>query len=245
MHSIVIALLHAFSSFSVPDTSAWHWRLELSSRGPLEIPGEKDFPRPDAKVMEIEDPRSSANGGGIGFSAHTPEWRRWSGYARAWLGERKQTWDGVVVDGWSLLLPVGGDGAKKTAGMEATLDLVELSLGAEFHPWSRHFFGLEAVMPVWQSCGDLVYEFEDETIHSGETPSSFREAMVPRLMATYDYRLFNRVDLGLGVSLLHGDYFDETPEVDIESLGHIRLENGSTGPWIELHVGWTFGRSAQ
>jgi len=63
------------------------------------------------------------------------------------------------------------------------------------------------------------------------------------LMATYDYRLFDRIDLGLGVSVLHPDYFGKIPEADIDSVGHIRLASGSTGPWLEFHAGWTFGRS--
>ena len=240
----VFTVLSVLCSFSVPDTSAWHWRLVVSASGPLEIPGEEDFPRPDAKFMEIETPRSSAGGGGFQFSAHTPEWKRWTGHAGVWMGERTQTWQGVVVDGWSILMPVGGDGAKRTALMEATLDVVEVSVGAEYHPWKRHFFGLEVAMPVWQSLGELTYEIEDEKIHSGKMPASFREAMMPRLMATYDYRLFDRVDLGFGVSILHGDYYAKTPEADIESLGTIRLENGSTGSWFEIHIGWTFGRAA-
>lgn len=246
MLPIAMAALQALASFSVPDASAWHWRLELSGSGPIEIPGAKDFHEPEGDLFEMSDPQARASGGAFRASLHTPEWHRWTAHGAVSLGERTRKWDGLAVN--TLYLALGASSQEATeleARMTVTAPFVELAAGAEYHPWRRHFFGAEMALPIQLADGDLEYEEEGETIHSGKAPGSFREATIPRLMLTYDYRLFDRIDLGFGFSALHGDYFAETPEADIDSLGRIRLEHGSTGPWIEVHAGWTFGRAAQ
>lgn len=245
MLPLLAPLLLTFSAFTVPDTSAWLVRLDLSSSGALEIPGKDDFHEPEGRPFDMNEPRASAFGGALRVALHTPEWRRWTAHAAVAVGERTRSWDGVVVNSLYLVVPLPDkSGATDLeARMTATAPVAEFALGTDWHPWRRHFFGLEVVLPVQLADGDLKYEVDDEEIHSGRAPSSFREAAIPRLMATYDYRLFDRIDLGFGVSLLHGDYFAETPEADIDSLGRIRLENGSNGAWIELHAGWTFGRA--
>lgn len=240
-----LLLLTAFlPSFSVPDTSSWRLRLEASSSGSLGIPGKEDFHEPEGKLFDVSEPRSSASSGAIRIALHTPEWRNWNAHAAASLGSRSKTWDGVVVNALYLFTGIASsDATKLEARMTATAPILELATGVEYRLSRRHFFGTEIVLPIQLADGDLTYEVEGETIHSGKAPSSFREAVMPRLMATYDYRLFDRIDLGLGFSLLHGDYFDRTPEADIDNLGHIRLEHGSSGPWLEIHAGWTFGRA--
>lgn len=245
MFPILLPLLASLASFSVPDTSAWHWRLDLTASGPTEIPGKEDFQEPDLGLFEISEPRSSATLGAFRIALQTPERGRWSAHASVAAGERTQKWQGLVVNSLYLALDVpSSDATKVKAMMTVNAPVMELGAGGEYHPWKRHFFGAEVVLPIQLGDGDLEYEVDGEVIHSGKAPSSFREAMTPRLMATYEYRLFDRINLGLGMSLWHGDFFAETPEADIDSLGRIRLEHGSTGAWIELHAGWTFGRGA-
>lgn len=239
MHSFLLALFGGLASFSVPDPASWRVRLDLVGSSAVEIPGADDFHRPETGWFEVAESRASASQGMLRLTARTPELHRLSGLLGGAIGEASQSWS-------CLSRPWFGEyeDIEEEARMTVRFPVAELVAGVEYHPWRRHLFALEAILPLPLGSGDLEYTYAGETIHSGKAPSSFRQAVHPRLMATWDYRLLDRIDMGLGMSLLHGSYFAEVPEASIDSLGPVRLDHGDDGPWIELHLGWTFGRSA-
>jgi len=236
--TILTPILSALVAFSVPDPSAWRVRLDLVGASAMEIPGADDFHRPQGGWLDVTQARASASEGLFRLTAHTPEFHRLSGLFGAAIGQSSQSWV-------CLTRPWFGDyeDIEEEARMTVTAPMAEVVAGLEYHPWSRHFFALEGILPLPMGEGDLEYTYAEETIHSGKAPASFRQAVRPRLMATWDYRFLDRIDMGLGMSLAHGAYFAEVPEADVDSVGHLRLEHGDDGAWIELHIGWTFGRA--
>ncbi|HNY32538.1 MAG TPA: hypothetical protein PKO15_16750 [Fibrobacteria bacterium] len=236
-------LASALASFSVPDPSAWHYRLDCSFPGVF-IPGADDFYPGEAKFFEFDNSRAQAGGPLVKITAHTPEIKGFNFHAGVGVGEREQAWDAIMAN--LLIASIPGSTPEQKfdvpARMEVSYPVVELYLGTEYHLAKRHFLGLQGVAHFPLGDAELTYELEEKTITTMTAPSSFDESLAPRLMATYTYRWFDRIDVGAGVGLWQGEFFKTTPEVDIPSIGHMRLADGETGTWWEFHVGWTFGR---
>lgn len=89
--------------------------------------------------------------------------------------------------------------------------------------------------------GELTKTVAGAETFSGKAPSSFALSMMPRLGVVYDYRLFDRINLGIGITFFGGRQFADTPEFIEESGEPVRLDSGEDGSVISTHLGWTFG----
>lgn len=232
------------ASFSVPDSSAWQGRV-VASVPQVGLPGARDFHPGEAKIFELDNSQARCVSPLVKATVHTPEWKRWNLHLGAGLGKRTQSWDAVMAN--LLVASVPGATAEQKFDVQARMDVeswvAELYAGTEFHLAKRHFLGIEGVAHFPLGDADLTYELEDKAILESKAPASFDESLATRLMATYTYRWFDRIDVGAGVGLWQADFFKTTPEVDVPTLGHMWLADGESGVWWELHIGWTFGRA--
>jgi hypothetical protein len=219
--------------FHEADSSAWRYQVGLQSYVRGGIPGGDDFHTP-----ADDQPVTSVDGGAgaactvLRLVAYAPRRGSISWFGGIGYGLDQATWDMDVT-------PVGGRAYSAT--MELSNSILDLSGGAELRLARRHFLLAELAMSIPLGRGKLDSEVDGEQVFSGDAPKSFGLSMIPCLMVHYDYRLFDRIDVGLGYSLFHPDYFAGTPTLQDDAGRETRLTSGDESGILSFHLGWTFG----
>jgi hypothetical protein len=151
------------------------------------------------------------------------------------LGQRSAKWDNTITtrtaDVTTVIKPE----------LELNTMVLELAAGAEWRPLSRHALSLEAIVPFQIGDGTLVHKIGGTVHYDASAPKSFRQSHSPRVMIGYDYRLLDRIDIGIGTSVIGADYFSETPTFTTDN-GQTRTlsDPALSNHWLEYHLGWTF-----
>lgn len=234
MHPLLaLVSLIVAGPFHEADSSAWRYQVGLQSYVHGGIPGGDDF-----HVPPEDQPVRSLDGGAgaactvLRLVAYAPRRGSISWFGSIGYGLDQATWDMDVT-------PVGGRAYSAT--MELSHSILDLSGGAELRMARRHFVVAELGMPIPLGRGKLDSEVDGVKVFSGDAPESFGLSMLPRLMVHYDYRLLDRIDVGLGVSLFHPGYFADTPTLKDDTGRETRLTSGAESGIWSLHLGWTFG----
>lgn len=234
MHPLLASIsLIVAGPFHEADSSSWRYQLGLQSTVRGGIPGGDDFHAPaDDQPVSGLDGGAGAAGTVLRVVAYAPRRGAISWFGGIGYGRDQATWEMDVT-------PVGG--RAYSARMELSHSILELSAGAELRLARRHFLVAELAMPIPLGEGELMSEVDGVQVLSGDAPESFGLSMIPRAMVHYDYRLLDRIDVGLGVSLFHPDYFAGTPVLEDDAGRETRLTSGAESGILSFHLGWTFG----
>lgn len=182
---------------------------------------------------------TDAGAGGGGFqlrvNARTPRKRDFSGVFGLGIGRFSGTWDNQI----KLQSSLGTESYE--AKLEHTATYLDLVAGIEWRPTNRHAAILQLASPIQMGKGTLAYKVGGTALYDGDAPDSFRLSAFPRVMAGYEYRLFDRIAIGLDLSILGVDAYAQTPtfttdDGDVRTLSDKALGN----TWMELHLGWAF-----
>lgn len=231
----LLALAAGFlaNPFHEADSTAWRCRVTFETDMRSSIPGADDFHAVDPTDTAIAGAETEAGvlGRSVRVDLYMPRRGPVSWFGGLALGFEEATWKNDVD------YRAGGGYVA-----EMTLENMVLQLigGAELRLARRHFLALEAVLPIAIGDGDLDRKV-DGTKASDAAPSSFGLSMLPRLAVTYDYRLFDRIDLGLGYSFVTPGYFSGTPTLRDGAGEEVDLDSGDESGVISTRLGWTFG----
>lgn len=238
MHILAPLLALSAGFFDAPDSSAWILQPEARSTGLTGLPGTDGFytpPKGDATTNVATDAGGGAGGMQLRLNLRTPHRRNFAGILGIGVGRFYASWDNQVTIRTAL-------GSKSyEAVLEHAATYLDLVAGVEWRPADRHALLLQLASPVQLGSGSLVYKVDGSVLYDGDAPGSFRMSAAPRVMAGYEYRLFDRIALGIDLSVVGVDGYARTPTFTAEG-GDVRtLSDKAIGnTWMELHAGWAF-----
>lgn len=230
---LALLCLPSANPFHEADSSSWLVKIQFETSGRTSIPGADDFHDVSSGGRyAATDAGGSSLGKSLRLILNAPRKGAISWFGGVAFGEHLSTWDVEVTF---------REGGGYTAEMNLEKRFVELSGGVEVRLARKHFLSAEAVLPLQLGDGELTKTVAGEEVFSGEAPSSFELSKVPRLGVVYDYRLFHRINLGIGWTFFDGRTFAGTPEFTEEPGKPTRLDSGEDGSVFSTHLGWTFG----
>lgn len=225
--------LPSANPFREADSASWLVKIQAETSGRTSIPGADDFHDVSSGGRyAATDAGGSSLGKSMRLILNSPRRGAISWFGGVAIGEHLSTWDVEVSY---------HDGERYTAEMNLEKRFVELSGGMEVRLARKHFLSAEAILPLQLEEGDLTKTVAGKVVFSGKAPSTFALSKVPRLGIVYDYRLFHRINLGIGWTLFDGRTFSDTPEFTEEPGKTTRLDSGEDGSVFSTHLGWTFG----
>jgi hypothetical protein len=217
-----------------PDSSVWKAWLGYRQASTGDLPGSTTF---DGGPYSRTESGGRSSGGALSIGTTTPERHRWAARGFLSVGPTECLWDRKPLekrDPTDLIV----EPRNSPVQLQVEAWQADVGIGLEFRPFRSHILWADLVSSFPLGRGNLKYTIDGATRLDQTAPASFRINSVPRLIVGYTYRLFDKIDLGLGYGLLHGSYFANTPSYQLDSTTY-RL-TGETNMRFDLRAAVNF-----